>query len=79
MKLKKKVLRFDELNIEVENAISKVTQLNYRNYFLSSVVFEVSIVSNFGFGLSPDGKKYVRKLKTLKTDRCLQIASRWGF
>ena len=33
LKLNKKVLRFPQLKLEVENAINKVTKENYKNYF----------------------------------------------
>jgi len=34
LKLNKKILKFDELKIEIKKAISKVKQDNYGNYFL---------------------------------------------
>ena len=33
LKLNKKVLKFDELNEEVKQAIKKVSKDNYKNYF----------------------------------------------
>ena len=33
MKLNKKVLKYDELSIEIKNAIKQVKKDNYKNYF----------------------------------------------
>ena len=33
LKLNKKVLKYPELKREVEKAISKITSMNYKNYF----------------------------------------------
>ena len=53
LKLNKKVLRFNELKIEVKNAIDKVKPENYNNYF------------NYAYK-KKDNRKYNRKISTRK-------------
>ena len=53
MKLNKNVLKFNELEVEIKNAIEKVKPENYKNYF------------NYAYK-QKDNRIYTRKISTRK-------------
>jgi len=53
LKLNKKILKYDELTIEIKNAIKQVKKENYKNYFENTYNKDVY-------------KEYVKKDSTLK-------------
>ena len=59
MKLNKKVLKYDELVIEIKNAIKQVKKENYKNYFENAYNKDAY-------------KDYVKKDSTLKRKRLIK-------
>jgi len=59
LKLNKKVLKYDELVVEIKNAIKQVKKDNYKNYFENAYNKDAY-------------KDYVKKDSTLKRKRLLQ-------
>ena len=62
LKLNKKVLRFNELKIEVKNAIDKVKPENYKNYF----EYAYGTNNKTEYARKPSTRKH--KLKTYKIE-----------